>query len=205
MAFKFFPKEESFYEAFNRQAKILEEAAFALRRLLEEYQNIESQVKNIEDLERKGDTIVRDVSLRLYKVFVTPIDREDIHELVGGLDDVLDYIRAAAVRLLLFGVKGPRPPAHSFATLLVKATAEITKAIDAMEHHRDVTIHTSIIKSYEKEGDRVNRDAISGLFHEKIPELEIIQWMAVYDRLETALDCCQDVAQIIEGVMLKNG
>ncbi len=204
MPFRFFRKEKSFYESFRSQARILQEAALSLRRLLEEYQNIETQVKHIEDLEHDGDAIVREVALQLYKTFVTPIDREDIHELASTMDDVLDYIRAAAVRLVLFRVKAPRPPAHTLADLLVKGTGEIRKAVDAMENGDDVSLHTNQIRACEKEGDQVNREAVAALFREKIPEIEVIQWMAIYDRLETALDRCEDVAQIVEGVMIKH-
>src|SRR5258708_396206 len=124
MPFRFFLKEESFYESFRAQAKILEEAALSLRHLLEKYQDVEAQVNHIEDLEHEGDAIVREVTLRIYKTFVTPIDREDIHELASALDDVLDYIRAAAVRLVLLRVNAPRPPAHALVDLLVKGTSE---------------------------------------------------------------------------------
>jgi hypothetical protein len=204
MLFRFFPKEESYYEAFREHAQILQEAAAALKRLFEEYQNIETQVKHIEALEHRGDAIVRDIAIRLPKTYITPIDREDIHQLTSALDDVLDHIQAAAVRLFLMRVKAPRPPAHAMADLLAKCTQEINKSILAMENNQDVTFFTKQIKEYEKEGDHVNREAVAELFHESVPELEVVQWMAIYHWLETALDRCEDVAQIIDGVMLKN-
>lgn len=204
MKFRFFPKEESFYKDFHAHSSILQETSLALKKLFEEYQNVKAQVNHIEDLEHHGDVIVRDVAHRLYRTFITPIDREDIHQLTAAMDDVLDHIQAAAVRLFLMGIKAPRPPAHALADLLVKATAEIARSITAMEKNEDVTLYTKQIRLHEKEGDRVNREAVAVLFREEIPEIEVIQWMAIYHWLETALDRCEDVAQIIEGVMLKH-
>lgn len=204
MPINLLPREESFYGSFLAHAKLLEEASAALKRLLEEYQDIESQVKVIEALEHDGDVIVRDVSLRLYKTFITPIDREDVHALISALDDVLDYIQGSASRLVLFGVTAPRPPAHVMADLLVKSTREITAAIRAMESNRDVTLHTDKIKAYEKEGDDANYKAVPALFRENLPEIDVLRWMFVYDELETGLDKCAHVAGIIEGVMLKH-
>lgn len=204
MTFRFFPKEESFYEAFREHGQILQEAAFSLRRLFEEFHDVESQVHHIEKLEHQGDAIVRDIARRLPKTFITPIDREDIHELTAAMDDVLDHIQAAAVRLFLMGVKAPRPPAHAMADLLVKAAHEINRALVAMEDHQDVTLYTEQIKANEKEGDRINREAVALLFRGDVPEIEVVQWMSIYHWLETALDRCEDVAQILEGVMLKH-
>jgi predicted phosphate transport protein (TIGR00153 family) len=202
--FHLFPREESFYQAFLDHAKILEEAALALKRLLEEYQDLETRVKKIEDLEHDGDVIVREVSLRLYKTFITPIDREDVHALISTLDDALDYVQAAASRLFLLGVQAPRPPAHVMAELLVKSAREIRQALSIIEGNQDVSLYTEKIKAYEREGDEVNRQAVSSLFHDKLSEIDILRWMSIYDRLETALDKCAKVALILESVMLKN-
>lgn len=204
MPIRFFPKEESFYEALRTQARLAREAAAALRHLFEEFRDIQAQVRHIEDLEHEGDVIVRDVAHRLHKTFITPIDREDIHALTAALDDVLDHVQAAAVRLFLMGVSAPQPPAHAMADLLEKGAHEIELAVTALEAGDDITPYIVQIRHCEKEGDRINREAVGGLFSGNFGELEVIQWMSIYHWLETALDRCEDVGQILEGVMLKH-
>lgn len=208
MRLKLFPREEKFFEFFKRQGKIIEDAAEVLQAIFDDYGSLERHVKRIEDLEHEGDAVVREVAMRLNKIFVTPIDREDIHELSSVLDDVIDYIRAAAMRLILFDVKAPTKPAKELASVILKSAQEINRALENLETFKDVTLYTERIKEYEKLGDRINRGAVGSLFQpaEKgaLPVIDVIKWQEIYERLETAIDKCEDVAQIIEGITLKH-
>src|SRR5262249_23512092 len=143
-------------------------------------------------------------SNRMNKIFVTPIDREDIHELSSVLDDVLDYIRAATMRLVLFNVKAATPQAKELASTILKAAKEINQALGKLEDFKDASEHTDKVREYEKIGDQINRAAIGRLFHNTLPVIEVIKWQEIYESLETAIDKCEDVAQIIDGITLKH-
>ncbi len=204
MRLKFFPREEKFFEGFRLQGKIIEEAARILFLIFEQYSQLEASVKAIEDLEHQGDEVVRDISLRLNMIFVTPIDRQDIHELSSVLDDIIDYIRAATMKLALFDVKEPTKPAKELASVILKSAQEINKALNNFEDFRDSSVHTDKIREYEKLGDRINREAVSDLFDGTLPVLDVIRWQEIYESLETAIDRCEDAAQIIDGITLKH-
>lgn len=204
MRLKLFPKEEKFFEGFQRQAMLIEEAARVLVGTFEHYDQLVPNMKKIEDLEHQGDEVIREISLRMNKIFVTPIDREDIHELTSMLDDVLDYIRAAGMRLILFNVKAPTAPAKELAEVILKSAEEIILALQKLQRFEKVAPHTDKIREYEKLGDRINRSAVGDLFHNSLPVIEVIKWQEIYERLETAIDKCEDVAQIIDGISLKH-
>jgi len=204
MRLKLFPKEEKFFEAFKRQGRAIDEAAKLLLATFDHYDQLEENIKKIEDLEHQGDEVVRETSLRLNKIFVTPLDREDIHELTSVLDDVLDYIRAASMRLSLFNVKAPRDPARELTEVIVRSAEEINQALVKLQRFEKVAIHTDKIREYERLGDRINRSAVGSLFHDAIPVIEVVKWQEIYERLETAIDKCEDVAQIIDAISLKH-
>lgn len=204
MRLNFLPKEEKFFDGFKHQSEIILEASTILLEMFRNCQYAEEKIHKIEELEHKGDLIVREVALKLYKSFITPIDREDIHELTSMLDDVLDYIKSSATRLSLFKIKECNATAASLAELIWKSAGEMKLAIDMLCDFKEIRPHIEAIKQYERQGDDLNRAAIAELFQDTRPVLEIIKWKEIYERLETALDKCEDVAQIIEGIMLKH-
>lgn len=204
MKINFLPKEEKFFDGFKHQSEIILQAATILLDMFSNCQYAEEKIHEIEDLEQKGDLIVREVALKLNKSFITPIDREDIHELTSMLDDVLDYIKSGAVRLSLFKIKECNPTAAQLAELIFKSAGAIKLAIEMLCEFKDVKPHVEMVKQFERQGDHVNRTAIAELFQDTRPVLEIIKWKEIYERLETALDKCEDVVQIIEGIMLKH-
>ncbi|MBI2264562.1 MAG: DUF47 domain-containing protein [Armatimonadetes bacterium] len=206
MKLNLLPKEEKFFDYFKKHGEIIHDAVLILKKLLETCTYPADQIQRIEDLEQEGDDIVREVALRLNKTFITPIDREDIHELTSDLDDVLDYVKSAAIRLSLFHVPDNECnlPAQELAGILVRAAEEIKTALKVLSDFKDVTPHTDLIKRLEREGDDVHHKALGDLFSDSRPVLEIIKWKEIYERLETALDRCEDVAQVIESVMLKH-
>jgi len=180
MRLKFFPREEKFFENFKLQGEIIEKAARILLSIFENYQEVEAGIKKIEDLEHQGDEVIRDIMTRLNKIFVTPIDREDIHELSSVLDDVVDYIRAASMRLSLFNVSAPTKPAKELAEVIIKSAEEMNYALQKLQRFEKVTPHTDKIREYEKLGDQINRSAVGALFHNSIPVIEVIKWQEIY-------------------------
>lgn len=204
MRFSLLPKEEKFFDYFREQGEIIQKTAEILRDIFVDYKELDEKVKRIQELEHQGDKIVREVALRLNKIFITPIDREDIHQLTSALDDVTDYINGAAVRLVLFKVESSTLPAIQLAETLVEAARHIALALQNLADSKDVTPHTDKVKELERIGDEINRPAIAQLFHDDLPVLEVIKLKEIYERLETALDICEDVAQIIEAIMLKH-
>jgi len=204
MKLKFFPREEKFFEDFSRQGKIIEEAARILLSTFNDYGNLPQYVEKIEALEHQGDEIVHETANRMNKIFVTPIDREDIHELCTALDDVLDYIWSATTRLVLFDVKKPAEPAVQLAAVILQSAETINKALSNLQHFKSVQYYTDQIREYEKTGDHINRDAMGELFKGELPVIDVIRWQEIYEHLEAAIDRCEDIARIIDGISLKH-
>lgn len=204
MRIKFFPREEKFFDDFVRQGRLINEAARILLATFNDYSNLPSYVQQIEDLEHRGDELIREISNRLNKIFVTPIDREDIHELSTALDDVLDFMWAAVTRLVLFDVKKPAEPAVKLAAILLEATESLNKALENLQNFRSVQTYTGEIRVFEKSGDRINRDAMAALFDGSIPVIDVIRWQEIYERLEAAIDRCADIGRILDGISVKH-
>lgn len=204
MRLKFFPREEKFFEDFSRQGRLIEEAARTLKSMFNDFDTLSSSVPKIEDLEHQGDEIVRESSNRLNTIFVTPIDREDILELSTALDDVLDYLWAATTRLVLFNVQKPVEPAEKLSAVLVNCAEALTKALENFRHSKSVQEYTDQIRLYEREGDQINRAAMGALFNGSIPVIDVIRWQEIYERLESAIDRCADIARILDGISLKH-
>ena len=158
-------------------------------------------------MERRVDRATTDICNRLNVSFVTPIDREDIHSLATRMDDVLDYIEASADRMKLYGVEKPREEAIELAALLIEGTKLIQQGVAALSHFRDID---SVLKPcieinhVENQADMVQKAALGRLFKEETKPLEVAKWMEIFDRLETATDRCEDVADILESIVVKN-
>jgi len=174
--------------------------------MLSEGQNLAERAKQIKKIEHDGDTITHNIIQKLDKTFITPIDREDIHELASALDDVLDLIEAVSDRIVIFKIQKSTPAAQKLAEILEQCAEEIVKAVAALED-----ISSEIIDNYcievdrlESEADRASRDAIAGLFENEKNPIEVIKWKEIYEFLEDATDCCEDVADILESVVLKH-
>lgn len=198
------PREESFFEMFTELAENINAGAKAMLTLLENFTNVGVQVEVIKGLEHKGDTITHNLLTKLNQTFVTPFDREDIHELSSKIDDVLDLTDAAASRLVTYRVESVRPGVPELAKILVAATEEIVKAVRVIEKQDHILDHCIEINRLENEGDRVSRALIAELFEEEKDPVQIIKWKEIIEVLETAIDKCEDVANVIETVTLKN-
>ena len=205
--FRFMPTEENFFELFDQMAQVLVDAAAALHDLITDYQDIDSKAHVLRDMEKRADAFTTDICTRLNISFVTPIDREDIHALAMSMDDVLDYIEAAADRMKLYGVEEPRPEAAELSALLVEATKIIKTAVAelvSLRHIDNVLKPCVEINKIENQADEVQRRALARLFREEKRPLEIAKWQEIFDRLETATDRCEDVADVLESIVVRN-
>jgi predicted phosphate transport protein (TIGR00153 family) len=201
------PAEEDFFGLFDDIAQVLNDAAVCLRELVSDYQNIEPQTRALREMEKRVDQSTADITRRLNTSFVTPIDREDIHLLASSLDDVLDYIEASADRMKLYGIDKPRSECIELATLLVEGTKHIQEGVSALSNYRDIdnVLKPCVeINHVEARADDVERRALARLFKEESKPLEVAKWMEIFDRLETATDRCEDVANVLESIVVKN-
>ncbi len=198
------PREQSFFDLFADLAENIHAGAQALTELLANYSDVKAKVGKIKEIEHKGDNITHELMKRLNQTFITPFDREDIHELASTIDDVLDLTDAAAGRLVMYNVTQIRPGVAELAQLLEQATVQVVAAVRLLEKH-DGIMHSCIeINRLENEGDRLSRQLIARLFVEEKDPVEIIKWKEIIEVMETAIDKCEDVANVIESVVLKN-
>jgi len=200
---KLLPQEEGFFNLFVRQAENVAAGAKALVEMVSNYEKPEEAARRIKDIEHAGDTITHDLITRLNQTFITPFDREDIHELSSKVDDVLDLTDAAAGRMVLYRVKAVRPGLVELAQILETATQEILKAIRVLGKQDHILSHCIEINRLENESDRVSWALIAKLFEEEKDPVEIIKWKEIIESIENAVDKCEDVANVIESVTLK--
>ncbi len=201
---QFFPREEGFFDLFARQAANINAGANALLKMLTHYTGVPEQVQIVKAFEHEGDEITHSIFTKLNQTFITPFDREDIHELCSQLDDVIDLVDAAASRFVLYRVDAIRPGTVDLVKVLVAATAEVEAAVRAIEIPDSALKHCIEINRYENDSDRLCRTLIAQLFDEEKDSVQIIKWKEIFEVIETAVDKCEDVANVIEGVILKS-
>ena len=205
--FSLIPKEQVFFDLFEQAAKNVHDGAVALAELLENFKDTTEKAKKIKDIEHAGDKITHTTIEKLNKTFITPLDREDIHELICRLDDILDLIDTAVARIALYKIKEPTPDAKALAKVLVHATKIITELVPQLRNlkHTDALIQQCIaVHTQENEGDRIEQHALAALFENGQDPVLIIKWKDIYEDLESATDRCEDVANVVEGIVLKN-
>ncbi len=201
---RFLPREEDFYDLFVKQAQNIQAGARALSEMLAHFTGVPEQAQSIKAIEHNGDDITHTIFTRLNQTFVTPFDREDIHELCSKLDDVLDLIDAAASRFVLYRVDAVRPGVADLARVLLATTDEVAAAVKALNKPDHVLTHCIEINRLENESDRLCRTLIAQLFDEEKDPVQIIKWKEIFEVIETAVDKCEDVANVIETVTLKS-
>jgi uncharacterized protein len=201
---RFLPREEDFFDLFAKQAANINAGANALLKLLSHYTGVPEQVQIVKAFEHEGDEITHAIFTKLNQTFITPFDREDIHELCSQLDDIIDLIDAAASRFVLYRVDAVRPGTIELVQVLVSATTEVQAAICAMEVPEKALKHCIEINRYENDSDRLCRTLIAQLFDEEKDPVQIIKWKEIFEVIETAVDKCEDVANVIQGVILKS-
>ena len=204
---RFLPRDEKFYDFFEASARKVMEGATQLEDLIRDFKEVQVKAKKIKDTEHEGDVITHDTIEMLNLTFVTPLDREDIHNLITSLDDVLDYIEACAERLSLFKIGKTNEEAVLLVGVLVKCVMELEQAVFKLRRLKgaDSIMRNCVeIGRLENEGDYVCRAAVAKLFEPGSDPLEVIKWKEIYETLENAIDRCEDVANVMEGIVLKN-
>ncbi len=201
---RFMPHDGDFFVLFQKQAENVVVGAHAFVQMLEHYTGVPEQVQRIKAIEHNGDEITHQIFRKLNQTFITPFDREDIHQLCSTMDDVIDLIDAAASRFVLYRVTEVRHGTLELCKVLAAAAVELKEAIYAMESP-DKALHRVIeINRLENESDRICRTLIAQLFEEEKNPVEIIKWKEIFEVIETAVDKCEDVSNVIESVILKN-
>lgn len=183
-------------------------ASLELAELLEKYDHVQERVRRITELEHQGDAITHQIMEQLHRTFVTPLDREDIALLAHSLDDIMDFIEGAANAMLLYRVAQPTNWARELAAIIVKMTQGLDKAMPRLRHKaqmKQLLEHCVEMNRLENEADEVFRRAITELFANTPDPVEIIKWREIYELLESATDRGEDVANVLEGVVLKYG
>ena len=209
LRFPFIPKEEKFFDLLEESASNVVKGANLLAELMNKWEDVESKIRHLKDIEHHGDEITHRIISQLHATFVTPIDREDIAQLAEYLDDVLDFIEEVASHMLIYEVKRPSERAQELADILVKTSSEVSAAIPMLRRRstlNKIPEHCMEINRLENEADTVQRTAMAELFSDQLDLAGVIRWMKwrdIYDHMENATDRCEDIANILEGVMIK--
>jgi predicted phosphate transport protein (TIGR00153 family) len=205
MMFGLIPREEAFFELFKKAAHNMIEGSRLLAEMMKDWRSPVEQAKRIKEVEHVGDSITHDIALRLNQTFITPIDREDIHDLASALDDILDVAEAIADRFVLYKVAQPTEMALKLADILYQASVAVGRGVDRLGlPHPDVKECSVEVNSLENEADRVSRDAISALFEKETDPMVVIKWKEIYEGFEAGTDRCEDVSNILERISLKH-
>lgn len=210
---KFLPREGNFFEMFNQHAERIVEASRAFAELVEHYEQTELREKynqEVDDAERAADRVTDEVSRTLHQTFITPLDREHIHSLINSMDDVADLIQDCADTLYLYDVRHMTEEMHSLTDLNVRCCERLRDAVKLLNHVGEAKSAEAALKTcseidkLESDADRVLRGAMSKLFREEPDVRELIKLKAIYELLESVSDKCENVANIIEGIVLEN-
>lgn len=205
--FSIMPREPKFFDLFEKSVANVAKAAKELADFLEDYTNVPLKVARITELEHAGDAITHQIMEQLHRTFVTPLDREDIALLTERLDDVMDFIEDAANAMLLYRIEQPTTRAREMAAILVALTSELVLAVPHLRNRskmKEILEHCVEINRLENEADAIVRHALAELFDDT-PIADVIKWREIYEHLETAVDKGEDVANVLEGVVLKHG
>lgn len=200
-------KEEAFFEMFERATRNLIASVQVFEEAVKDFGQLERGVQRLDELEHEGDIITHEIMDKLNRTFITPLERDDIHAITAGVDDVLDLTEEVADRIYLY--KLPKPTSHlvEMAKILAQAAAEAAKAINSLKdlkRPRRILDYTIEINRLENEGDMLMKHAMVELFEKNESPMEVIKWKEVYESLEKAIDKCEDLAVVIEAVVVKN-
>jgi uncharacterized protein len=198
------PNEREYFDLFEQAGANIVRAAGLLDEMLASYPDHRELAGVIHDCEHDGDRIAHAVIQRLNHTFVTPFDREDIHELVSVLDDIVDFIDEVADYLGVYKIDAPMEQSQLLAGVLVEAAGQVAEALTHLRGFKNITRYTVEVHRLENEGDRIVRDAIGSLFEGGIDPMVVIRWKDIYERLENAIDSTERAAYIIEGIVIKN-
>ena len=204
MAFRLIPRETRFFDDFVAMAEQIRVGATMLEEMLAPDKPIWDKADQIKEVEHKCDFLTHEIIQRLHRTFVTPLDREDIHELARSLDDVMDAIDASAAVVRLYSIERVRPDARELVRIIKASTDQMVKALKALERRDGVAEPAVEINRLENEADRVHYAAVRRLFEEERDPIVIMKWKEILDFLEDATDRCEDVANAVEGIVVKH-
>lgn len=204
--FRLLPRDERFFELFEQAAAIGVDGAETLQHMLEDFARAEEYRQKIADLEHNGDAVIHEVMDKLNRTFITPLDPEDIRALASRLDDIIDFTQAAAERLVLYNVSEPYPASLALAKELVATAKEVQIVVGLLRNlgqRREILEHCIEINRLENAGDKIYREALGNLFRSG-DLIELIRWKEIFEQIEQAIDECEDLADVIESVIVKN-
>ena len=205
---KLIPTDAKFFELFSQSAKILQAGAKVMEEMVSGgTADVKTCAERLERLEHDADVLTHEILIRLDKSFITPIDREDIHQLTLALDDCMDFMEAVTERMMLYGITQITVPMKELVEVLGKQVEELNKVIPVIAElkYEKIIPHCIEINRLENLADKISRGAVANLFKGDPNPLDVMKWRDIYDNLETATDKCEHVAGIIEGIVLKHG
>jgi hypothetical protein len=197
-------RDREFFDLFEEAGGNILRCAGLLEEMLRDYPERNELAREILICEQEGDRITHDIIQRLNQTFVTPIDREDIYALSSALDDIVDYTEEVADYLGLYKIEAPMQQAQALAEVLHAASRQISEALPRLRGFKDLSHYTVEVNRLENDGDRIVREAIASLFDNGIDPMVVIRWKDIFERLENAIDATEHVANIIEGIVIKN-
>ena len=203
MSFRLLPKDVKFFDLFVEDGENLQAAAVALRDMLDHFDDLDRRIAEIQALEKRGDEIDRELNQRLEDAFITPFDREDIHDLTIQLDDVGDGIQAVAETMMIYGVERPTEEARQLAGILADQSDALLSALRKLDGLKDLDADLTRVHVLEHEADTLSRAAVARLFRDGLDPLEVIKWRDLYRELENAIDAAEDTAEAIERMFQK--
>jgi uncharacterized protein len=202
--FNWIPRDVQFFDLFERQADCIVRAAALLRDMLHDFADARAKASAIKEIEHEGDQATHEVVRRLNTTFVTPLDREDIYALAGRLDDVLDYIDAVAERLVIYRIKAPTSAARAMADVIVDIVASMHRAVGTLRSpQQGFHEHAVEVNRLENRADNLLRETLADLFDREPDPIAVIKWKEIYETMEVVTDRCEDVVNVIEGIVLK--
>lgn len=202
--FRLIPREARFYDLFEQQSELIVKAGGLLHELVHNFADARARMHAIREVEHQGDQITHEVVRKLNTTFITPLDREDIHALISRLDDVLDYIEASAERLVLYRIKEPSSACRAMAEVIVRITQATDRAVRCLRtRSSDFHEHAVEVNRLENSADDLLRDSLAALFEEHGDPIDVIKWKEIYETMEIVTDRCEDVVNVIEGIILK--
>lgn len=205
--FSLTPKEDKFFNLFVETANIAYKASNLLVEFLKDLDNSEENLKKLKEVEHEGDRKQHEILEQLNKTFITPFDREDIYAIAKDTDDIIDLIESTASRFVMLNVNNSTEEAETLSRLIVESCKEIIVLMEELKNmktSKEISKKIIEINRIEEEGDKVSRKAIMGIFRGNMEVIEVIKWREIYQYLEDTLDACEDLANVIEGVVMKN-
>jgi uncharacterized protein len=198
------PQNREFFRLLERASDNAVVIARQLVQLLDDFPTDGSVLREIKELEHEGDRLTREVVDLLNRTFVTPIDRDDLFRLASAIDDVCDHVDEAAGNIAGFGVEEVRPRAKEQAQVILRSAEKLHEAVERLEGFKDASSQLHALRDLEDEGDRLNRDAVSELFTSSDDPIDVIRWKDIHEQLEEAVDACENAADVLEAILVKN-